>query len=107
MLIVEALYHRPKSSDQTRSNKQYIQSSLEKILPINPNVGIIITGDFIQMKTSRICSGFVLSKIVDKLTGGSNILDLIMTNMQGFYDVPKIIGSVGNSDHRAVLKRPS
>ena len=46
--------------------------------------------------------GHDLSQIICEPTRGSAILDLVITNMQQFYQRPLILAPVGTSDHSVV-----
>ena len=103
-IILGAIYHPPSANNY--SMIQHIQTSLETILQQHPGAGILITGDFNQLKCSALTSGFRLKQIVNKPTRGHNILDKILTNMPTLYPPPSIIGNIASSDHDTVLAVP-
>lgn len=105
LLIIGAIYHPPDARNGPMIG--HIQVSLEAMLQKHPHAGIILAGDFNQLKTSAICSGFGLKQIVKCATRARNTLDKIMTNLADYYQNAVTIGSIGNSDHEAVLARPS
>ena len=55
-----------------------------------------------------LCRDFQLRQLVDKPTRGTNILDLILTNMHKFYDArPAIVlPPFGLSDHNVIIVEP-
>lgn len=71
-----------------------------------PNAGIILMGDFNRFNYRNICNNFNFRQIVKNPTRGSAILDLIITNLSGFYDVPEILPGIGLSDHNSFFTRP-
>ena len=48
-----------------------------------------------------------LSQVVTEPTRGAAILDLVITNMQSFYNKPEIIAPIGTSDHNVIKWHPS
>ena len=70
------------------------------------NCGIILLGDFNKLDVAKLKSSFKLKQIVNFPTRGRNTLDLILTNLQDFYDVPEKKPSFGPSDHLSIEVKP-
>ena len=47
-----------------------------------------------------------LKQVVKKPTRGTAILDLILSNAHSFYEEPKVLPPLGNSDHNIIVWRP-
>ena len=54
-----------------------------------PNAAIIITGDFNRLNVKQIINQFRLKQLVKFPTRGNRALDLILTNLDKFYQTPK------------------
>ena len=99
-ILIGTIYYPPNGdSMQTVS---HIMDCLDKITHKHPHVGIILCGDFNQLKDSAILC-FPLKQIVNSATRRSNILDKIYTNIKNYYNTPCILPPIGKSDHNAVL----
>ena len=68
---------------------QYLYECLTIIESEFPNNGTILLGDFNKLKVSRIQNTFKLKQVVKFPTRGRNILDLILTDLDKFYDSPR------------------
>ena len=67
-----------------------------------PDCGVVLLGDFNNLSISDL---FVPSQSYansDSPTRESNILDLIVTNLEDLYLKPVIIAPLGSSDHNIV-----
>ena len=58
-----------------------LTTCMDNVLPQQPSSGIVIAGDFNQLKLKELCNRFNLKKSVKKPTRGQNTLDQILTNM--------------------------
>ena len=63
-------------------------------------------GDFNKLKVPRIQNAFKLKQVVKFPTRGRNTLDLILTNLDTFYDSPRKLPPFGLSDHVSVFVPP-
>ena len=70
------------------------------------NCGILITGDFNRLDTSRFRNAFKLTQIVKFHTRGNQTLDLVLTNIKGFYEEPIKRPAFGLSDNASVELQP-
>ena len=67
-----------------------------------PNCALIVAGDFNRLDVKSIQRHFRLKQIVKKPTRKNAILDLVLTNMHGFYADPQHFPPFGPSDHHTV-----
>ena len=80
----------------------YLLESLSKIEARFPDCGLIILGDFNNLSSTCVRNAYGLKQIVPFPTGGPSHLDLVFTNLNAFYDVPKKLPVFGLSDHDTV-----
>ncbi|KAK2186816.1 hypothetical protein NP493_188g06013 [Ridgeia piscesae] len=69
----------------------------------HPECGVIITGDFNQLRDNFMKTHYRFVQVVNVVTRGQAILDKIWTNME---EVPVTISELGSSDHNMVLLKP-
>ena len=103
-VIVGTIYHPPCASDALILD--FLYESLSRIEDQFPDSGIVLLGDFNKLNISRISYPFGLKQIVPFTTHGQSHLDLVLTNLKAFYDVPKKLLPFGLSDHVTVEVRP-
>jgi hypothetical protein len=105
-IIVGIIYHPPSSDDKVML--RYLTTTLISVKSLYPGCGILLTGDFNQLKIRRLLTQFKMKQLVHTPTRGRNILDLIITNMYQIYDHNSVhsIPPFGLSDHNGVLLRP-
>ena len=70
------------------------------------NSGILLLGDFNKLNVANLKSSYRLKQIVKFATRGANTLDLVLTNLQDFYDSPDRLPPFGLSDHMSIQVRP-
>ena len=70
------------------------------------NCGVVITGDFNRLETTHLQNSFKLKPIVNFPTQGVATLDLILTNINDFYDSPIKHPPLGLSDHLSIELQP-
>ena len=104
--IVIACIHHPPNSDNS-SMREYIIATLDGILRRHPDCGIILIGDFNQLRDMFLCTHYVFAQHVNTATRNSAILDMLWANMDPVYDTPIVLDTLGTSDHRMVLLKPS
>ena len=103
-LVVAVLYHPPSANKTIMLN--YLQSSLQLLETKYPNCGLILAGVFNKLLIQNFARHFQLKQIVNFPTRGTNTLDLILTNLTGFYDKPYSAPPLGLSDHLSVFVLP-
>ena len=86
-IILGIVYHPPGAD--CLSMIQYLYECLTIMESEFPNNGTILLGDFNKLKVSRIQNAFKLKQVVKFPTRGRNILDLILTDLDKFYDSPR------------------
>ena len=95
------MYH-PPDADQLRM-REYLIISLDNILRRHPECGVILTGDFNQLKDNFIFSHYGYKQLVKNPTRKEAIWDKIWSNMAQDYDPPVVLSELGTSDHNMVL----
>ena len=87
--------------------REYIIATLDGILRRHPDCGIILIGDFNQLHDMFLRTQYGFAQLVNTATRNSAILDKLWTNMDPVYDTPAVLDTIGTSDHRMVLLKPS
>ena len=101
-IVVGTVYHPPRAGYSDRQMSDYLLESLSKIEARFPDCGLIILGDFNNLNSTRVRNAYGLKQIVPFPTRGPSHLDLVFTNLNAFYDVPKKLPAFGLSDHDTV-----
>ena len=84
----------------------YLSNCLSVMESRFPNCGFIILGDFNKLYTSRLRTGYDLKQLVNFPTRGNNTLDIVLTNLNAFFDQPTKCAPFGLSDHMSIEVRP-
>ena len=103
-IVLGIVYHRPSSSDSAML--EYLTNCLSSIESQYPNSGIILLRDFNQLNIASLKRGYNLKQIVKFPTRGSNILDLVLTNLKDLFKDPIQRAPFGLSDHVSVEVQP-
>ena len=103
-IIVGTVYNPPSANDALMLG--YLSDSLSQIEANYPECGLILTGDFNKLNTSRILYAFNIKQIVPFPTRGQSKLDLVLTNLSTYYDVPQKLSPFGLSDHATIKVQP-
>ena len=85
-IIVGVVYHPPTADDQQMMN--YLINTLSEIESSMPNAAIILTGDFNRLNIAQLATQFHLKQLVKSPTLAERTLDLILTNLNKFYQAP-------------------
>ena len=85
-IIVGVVYHPPTADDQQMIN--YLINTLSEIESSIPNAAIILTGDFNRLNIAQVATKFHLKQLVKFPTPAERTLDLILTNLNRFYQAP-------------------
>ena len=84
-VAVAIVYYPPgQSAEQAIDMIEYLTTCIDNVLCQHPSSGIVIGGDFNQLKLKELCNRFNLKRSVTKPTRGQNTLDRILTNMLPF-----------------------
>ena len=104
-IAIGVIYHPPGANNYNLYN--HICHSVDTILKKHPNAGIVILGDFNSFKENSMRNLYDLKQIVKSNTRGNKILDKIFTNLDQFYNEPKILPPLGRSDHSVITCYPN
>ena len=74
-------YFPGQSAEKAIDMIEYLTTCMDNVLRQRPSSGIVIAGDFNQLKLKELCNRFYLKNSVKKPTRGQNTLDQILTNM--------------------------
>ena len=96
--IVVAFYCPPNSRKKSKL-LDHILTNIHVLITKYPNAGVIIGGDKNELNISSLISGIPRAKqLVTKCTHKNKIIDIILTNLQKFYQVPIIVPPVAPDD---------
>ena len=113
-IIVSSFYCPPRSRKKSILI-DHMTETLQSLLKIHKNAGVIISGDRNDLEISSLLSiDPSLRQIVQNPTRGSKILDIFLTNLGSYYNIPTIIPPIAPdnpaygapSDHRGVEVTP-
>ena len=108
--IIFGLVYYPGRTSPAESDPHILNDHLFESLTLAeaalPNCGIILTGDFNRLNTSRLQKHFKLKQLVKFPTRGNATLDLFLTNMGDHFATPEPYPPFGLSDHCTVFVRP-
>ena len=106
-IIMTIVYH--PQTDKGVSDPEilhYLYDSMSTIESRFSNCGVLIIGDFNRLDTSRFRNAFKLKQTVKFHTRGNQTLDLVLTNIEKFYEEPIKRPAFGLSDHASVEIQP-
>ena len=103
-IILGAIYHPPGSHDIAMID--YLIESLTRVEAMYLNCGIVLMGDLNRLRTCSISRSFKLKQLVKFPTRGERTLDVILTNIPQFYDIPEKLDPFGLSDHFTISLLP-
>lgn len=108
LCIINATVYHPTNGDDNIL-LDHLRNSLIIIGGCYPGSGIIIAGDFNHLNIKQLCYEFNLKQLVNVPTRGSNILDLVLTNLHGYYkkNSLQIYPPFGLSDHLSLVIQPA
>ena len=98
------VHHPPNANNSKMLN--YLTETLSIIEANYFGCGIIILVDFNQLDVRRLNTNFNLKQIVNFPTRGKNTLDLVLTNLDKFYEKPIKMSPFGLSDHVTIVVKP-
>ena len=114
-VIIVCCFYSPPRSKKNSVLIEHITLTLQSLLNTHHHAGIIISGDRNSIDIAALLSiDPTLRQTVDRSTRGHRILDVILSNLHCFYDVPQIVppitpdqpGKGVPSDHRGVIATP-
>ena len=101
-MIAGVVYHPHWTATENDCMRDYLFQSLFLAESRFPNCALIVAGGFNRLDVKSIQRHFRLKQIVKKPTRKNAILDLVLTNMHGFYADPQHFPPFGLSDHHTV-----
>ena len=102
-IVLAVVYHPRQSTANDNSLWQCLFDSLTMVEARLPSWALIICGNFNLFNTNSLINHFRLKQIVKAPTRKDATLDLIITNLQAFYNDPATFPPFGLSDHATVL----
>ena len=107
-VAVAIVYYPPgQSAEQASDMTEYLTTCIDNVLCQRPSSGIIIGGDFNQLKLKELCNRFNQKRSVTKPTRGQNTLDQILTNMLPLFNTVNHLPPIGCSNHQCLLNKPT
>ena len=103
-IVVGTVYHPPRADNSAILT--YLMDSLSSTGSRHSNSGIILLGGFNDLNVVNLKSSFQLKQIVNFLTRGQNSVDLILTNLQDYYNAPDICHPFGLLIHVSIKVKP-
>lgn len=90
-ILVAVLYCPPDTcASKQRDFVQYLIETTDGVRDVFPDCRLVILGDYNNLDVSDLLNQHNLDQVVKDSTRGSAILDLIVINMQPWYDEPTI-----------------
>ena len=94
-VIIVCCFYSPPRSKKNSELVDHITVTLQSLMNIHSSAGIIISGDRNDIKMSVFASiDPSLRQIVETNTRGTKILDVVVTNLGQYYNLPVIIPPV-------------
>jgi len=103
-ILIGCVYFPPAANSGVMI--EHLLNCLDAVSRKCSNTGIILLGDFNQLRDNALTS-FPLKQIAKAPTRGLAILDKIYTNGAHRFLPPVILPAIGKSDHSAVLLTPT
>ena len=103
-VVIECIYHPPNSNNS--SMREYIIATLDDMLRRHPDCGIILTGDFNQLRDMFLRTQCGFAQLANTTTRNSAIIEKVWSNMDHVYGTPVVLDTLGSSDHRMVVLKP-
>ena len=82
-ILVACLYYTPKT--EYLKIRDHLITSIDTVIRKHPECGVIITGDFNQLRDNFMKTHYRFVQVVNVVTHGQAILDKIWTNMEEVY----------------------
>ena len=114
--IITCCFYCPPKSTRKTVLIDHMTLTLQSLLSTFPTAGILISGDRNDLGIDRLLTiDPSLRQIVNKGTRGPKILDVVLTNMNVFFNEPEIVDPIAvddpkkggvPSDHSGVIVEP-
>ena len=114
-VIIVCCFYSPPRSRKNRALLEHITHTLQELRSTHPQAGVIISGDKNNIEMGALLQiDPSLRQVVKNPTRGLNLLDIILTNLHIFYNIPEIVppippdvqGKGAPSDHCGVIATP-
>ena len=104
-LLCCVVYHPPRAA--TKSVLLHHITHTSDLLKVRyPSSKLIICGDFNEIDTTDVQDELNIRQIVNFPTHGNNILDIILTDLEEYYNSPQPLAPFGRSNHLSILWTP-
>ena len=103
-LVIGTVHHPPSANRPAMLN--YLSSYLSTLESRFSNCGMILLGDFNKLNNSRLNYNYNMRHFANFPTWGSNILNLVLTNLYDFYKQPGRYPPFGLCDYMYVILNP-
>ena len=100
-ILLACIYYTPKT-EYLKILDHWI-TSIDNVMRKHPECGVIITGDFNQLRDNVMKRHYRFVQVVNVVTRVEAILYKIWTNVEEVYSPPVNISELGSSDHNMVL----
>ena len=104
-IVLACIYHPPGANSDIMRN--HIINGIDCMTRKHPDCGVMLIGDFNQLKDNFIKTHYRYVQVVKDPTRGQSLSDKIWTNMSPVYEVPVILSELGSSDHNMVFFKPT
>ena len=98
------IHHPPSAND--RNIIDFLTEELSLVESVYHNCGLILLGHFNNLNCRRLQNHFSLKQLVKFPTRGRTTLDLILTNLDKFYQPSQKLPPFGLSDHFTIFTIP-
>jgi hypothetical protein len=114
-VIIVCCFYSPPKSRKNPALLEHITLTLQSLLTTYPQAGVIISGDRNNIDIAALLQiDPSLRQTVNQNTKDQKILDVILSNLQRFYNVPEIVPPISPdvpgkgvpSDHSVVIATP-
>ena len=114
-VIIVCCFYSPPRSRKNRTLLEHITHTVQELRSTYPQAGVIISGDRNNIDMGALLQiDSSLRQVVKNPTRGYNFLDVILTNLHTFYNIPEIVppitpdvqGKGVPSDHCGVIATP-
>ena len=112
--ILVCCFYSPPNLKRNHALLNHLISTLQELLKMHANAGIILCGDCNDIEiSSLLATDPSLQQIVTKPTHNVKILDVICTNLYNYYEEPQLLPPLtpdkngAPSDHLGVIAIPS
>ena len=114
--IIVCCFYCPPRSKRKRALIEHLTLTIQTLLTLHQNAGIIIAGDRNDLGMDKLLSvDSSLHQVVNSGTRGQRVLNVILTNLDTFYEEPEIVPAIPvdnpskrgvPSDHCGVVMAP-